>query len=125
MQEATRQLCRFRLSASVAWMLECVPEEVSKTIETLYRSESGRHDEPSSGLENNVSNNDRGGKSTDVKSSCSGFWRFIGRFQRWGRAEPERSARQAWNRDLSVVFSHAEFPLNARARGWIRRRRRR
>jgi len=35
-------LCRFRLSASVAWMPERVPEQLSKTIETLYRSESGR-----------------------------------------------------------------------------------
>jgi RNA polymerase sigma-70 factor (ECF subfamily) len=35
-------LCRFRLSASVAWMSQRVPEQLSKTIETLYRSESGR-----------------------------------------------------------------------------------
>jgi RNA polymerase sigma-70 factor (ECF subfamily) len=35
-------LSRFRVSASVAWMLRRVPEQVSNTIETLYRSESGR-----------------------------------------------------------------------------------
>ena len=33
---------RFRLSASVAWMPQRVPEQLSKAIETLYRSESGR-----------------------------------------------------------------------------------
>ena len=36
------QLCRFRPSASVSWMPQRVPEQLSKTIETLYRSESGR-----------------------------------------------------------------------------------
>ena len=29
------------------------------------------------------------------------------------RAEPQRSAGQAWTRDVSVVFSHADVPIDA------------
>jgi RNA polymerase sigma-70 factor, ECF subfamily len=40
--EARAQLCRATPFVSLAWMPPPVPEELSSTIETLYRSESGR-----------------------------------------------------------------------------------
>ncbi len=40
--EARAQLCRATAFASLAWMPPPVPEQLSRTIETLYRSESGR-----------------------------------------------------------------------------------
>ena len=32
--------------------------------------------------------NNPGGNSTYVKGLCRGIWSFVGRFQRWSRAEP-------------------------------------
>jgi RNA polymerase sigma-70 factor, ECF subfamily len=40
--EARAQLCRAASFASLAWMPPPVPEQLSRTIEALYRSESGR-----------------------------------------------------------------------------------
>src|SRR5467141_3477335 len=41
-REARVQLCRAAPFASLAWMPPPVPEQLSRTIETLYRAESGR-----------------------------------------------------------------------------------